>query len=142
MVILAKAIKGKDLKGCVDWLMAEKCGCCHFHLLTDDKGRKWSVVVGWSDGFEENEEDYFSDGTYQICTKIAYQESNNIMQCDFDIDFTMPYNEETSEVCDTCSSISRSVDWSELAEELLKEFKEVTDEFAFFEEVEEDEEVA
>lgn len=126
-----------QLKENINCLWENKCGCCHWHLLTDDKGRRWSIVVGWSYGFGEDEDGYFSDGAWQICSKIAYQEKDNAMQTDFDLDFTMPYDEKTGEVDDTCSAVSRSEDYNRLAEDLLKAFKRVTDTWAYFENEEE-----
>ena len=126
-----------QMKNGVKALYEEKCGCCHWWLLEDDKHRRWSIVIGWSDGFDKNEEGYFSDGTWQICSKIAYEDEFNAMQTDFDWDFTMPFD-ENGEVYDTCESIPKDVDWLELAKRLLKEFKEVTDLFAYFETDEEE----
>ena len=137
---MIKDFSGKDLKECVDWLMREKCGCCHFHLLTDDKGRKWSVVVGWSDGFDDDT-DLYKDGTWRVCTMIAYQEYNNFMQTDFNIDFTMPYDEESGEVDNTChyiGNITEVSDFNVVAEELKEEFNRVVSEWAYIE-VEEEE---
>ena len=127
----------KQIRNSVVSLYKEKCGCCHWHLLTDDKSRRWSIVVGWSYGFDEDEDGYFSDGAWQICSKIAYEEKDNAMQTDFDLDFTMPFDEDGF-VYDTCSSIAKSVDWENLADNLLKQFKEVTDRYAYFEKPEEE----
>ena len=59
---------------------------CYF----DDR---WAIVLSWFD--------YDGDGKLSICGKVAYQSINNIMQCDYDIDWTMPYDERTGEVDDT-----------------------------------------
>ena len=128
-MIAAKKL-AKELKQSVDWLMSEKAGCAHWHLLTDDDGKEWSIVVGWSDGFNENEPMLFSDGSFAICSKIGY--SNGCMETDFDIDFDMPYDEKTGECYDTNSAIPRNVNWLQLAKNLIVEFKTVTKECAFF----------
>ena len=75
-------------------------GTYHWILGSDDKNN-WAIVLGWSDGFAENEKDEFTDETWRLCVKLAYQSRNNIMQCDYDIDWTMPYDETTGEVNDT-----------------------------------------
>lgn len=117
----------------VEWLMQEKCGCCNYHLLTDDNGRMWSIVIGWQDGYDPSDSNLYSDGTWAICTKIAYQEPDNMMQTDFDIDFTMPYDEATGEVDDTCHCISREESFAELANYLDEEFDRITERWAYFE---------
>ena len=72
-------------------------GTYFWHLNTDDSGNDWAIVLGWSDGYEPDENDDCMDGTYRLCAKIAYQPSNSAMQCDYDLDWTMPYDEETGE---------------------------------------------
>ena len=126
----------KELKESVEWLWTEKCGCSHWHLLTDTHGREWYIVLGWNDGGYEDEDNefFYVDEGYAISYKIGYQEYNQFMATDFDLDFTMPYNEKTGEVCDTCSSISRNEDYEKLAEELLKTFKRVVTSWAEFDE--------
>lgn len=54
---------------------------------------RWAIVLSWFD--------YDGDGKLGIYGKVAYQSINNIMQCDYDVDWTMPYDEETGEVDDT-----------------------------------------
>ena len=124
----------KELEENVKWLYESKCGCCHWKFtlpngLIDDT-RHWFVVVGWSDGFDENEDGYFSDGTWQICSKIGYQKSGYdfYMQTDMDIDFLMPCF-ENGDCYDTCSSIPKDCNWEQLAESLIKEFNEVVKTF-------------
>ena len=132
---MTKEELSKSLKESVKWLWDNKCGCCHWNLLTDEKGREWSIVLGWNEGYEDSDnEHYFVDDGFAIATKIAYQESDCYMQTDMDLDFTMPYDEKTGDVCDTCSAVSRNEDYDKLAEYLLKSFNDVTKEWAFFEE--------
>ena len=129
----------KEIKEGIEWLWKNKCGCCRWWFLTDDKRRRWSIVIGWSDGFDDDmKNDDWLDGTYAICSKIGYEEWNNVMQTDMDWDFLMPYDEETGEVDDTCSPIARNVNYMRLAEELMDEFKRVTDTWAYFEDEEEE----
>ena len=91
-------------------------GTYHWYLGTNGNNN-WAIVLGWADGFEEDENDDCSNGTYRLCTKLAYQPSNSIMQCDYDIDWLMPYNEETGDVDDNelCvysdSNIEEIIDW-------------------------------
>lgn len=80
-------------------------GTYHWLLDTDDNGNDWAIVLGWSDGFEEDPTDDCTDGTYRLCAKLAYHPHNSIMQCDYDVDWLMPYDEKTGEVYDNELSI-------------------------------------
>ena len=73
-------------------------GTYSWHLGQDNKGNDWAIVLGWRDGFDADEVDDCADGTYRLCTKLAYQPSNSLMQCDYDVDWMMPYDEDTGEV--------------------------------------------
>lgn len=56
--------------------------------------------------------------------KVAYQSVNSIMQCDYDIDWLMPYNKDTGEVDDTEINIEsiRDIQWLiDEAERIVKE---------------------
>ena len=134
--MITPAQLASQLKENINWLWENKCGCCHWHLLTDDKGREWSIVLGWNNGgYEDSDnENYYIDEGCAIATKIAYQEQNCIMQTDMDIDFSMPFDEKTGEVDDTRSEVSRNADFLKLADELLKTFKRVVSDWATFDE--------
>lgn len=65
----------------------------------------WAIAIGWSDGFDPNDTDGISDGNgFKVCAKLAY--SDGYMQSDYDMDWIMPYDEETGDVDDTDSAIS------------------------------------
>ena len=98
-------------------------GTYHWYLDSDDKN-DWAIVLGWSNGFDEPDfTDPCIDGTWQICAKLAYQPSNSIMQCDYDIDWLMPYDEETMEVDDNEVSIYSDTNLEETVDWLLKCYK-------------------
>ena len=95
-------------------------GTYHWYLGTDENNNDWAIVLGWLDGFEADETDDCMDGTWRLCSKLAYQPCNSLMQCDYDIDWFMPYDEESGEVNDTeipiCSNINMTnieeiIDW-------------------------------
>jgi len=65
-------------------------GTYHWHLGSDDNGNDWAIVMAYMD--------YNDNGNEELCAKLAYQPSNSIMQCDYDIDWLMPYDEESGEV--------------------------------------------
>ena len=76
-------------------------GTYHWILGTDENDNNWAIVLGWLDGFEADETDDCMDGTWRLCSKLAYQPCNSLMQCDYDIDWLMPYDKESGEVDDT-----------------------------------------
>ena len=63
---------------------------------------RWAIAMSWFD--------YDGEGHYVICGKVAYQSINNIMQCDYDIDWDMPYDDVTGEVDDTEVEIEDDTD--------------------------------
>ena len=90
---------GAWLKGCVGWLVKTKGGCCHLKFDTDAEN-DYCVCVGWHDCGAKGEKGPDDDG-YRVAWKIGRQSVRNVMQCDLDIDFEMPYNPETGDVDDT-----------------------------------------
>ena len=95
-------------------------GTYYWTLGEDDKGNTWAIVLGWADGFEPDATDPCMDGTWRLCAKLAYQPNNSIMQCDYDIDWLMPYDEETMEVDDNECSIYPDTDLVDIIDWLLE----------------------
>lgn len=104
-----KEVTGKELKKWWEWLAREQAGCCSVHFASTEKYR-YCVCMGWKSGYgpASDERWYGKDGRprpvfcppvtpgeendgWRICLKIARQTHNSIMQCDYDIDFEMPY---------------------------------------------------
>lgn len=77
-------VTGKWLKESYKWLVDEDCGCCHI-AFAESGSHRICVCVGWTD-----------DGTKngRVAWKIGWETFDNAMQCDFDIDFDMPWNTE------------------------------------------------
>ena len=73
----------KQVQDSVAWLLEKQCGCCHFKVC-DTALYEVDAVIGWHD---------IGDG-YVVAWKIGLQSFNNAMQCDMDIDFLLPWNEE------------------------------------------------
>jgi len=98
-------------------------------------GNDYAIVVAWQNGFDKDDPDTI-DG-YSLCAKVGFQSKNNIMQCDYDIDWDMPYNDdseiiwdsEVSNVCETdfdwlienWNQIRRSLLLNEMMSEYLQE---------------------
>lgn len=83
-------------------------------------GNRWAIAIAWMD--------YDGDDNWRLYGKVAYQPSNSIMQCDYDIDWTMPYDEESGEVNDTETLITSEESakwllglWQEYRKELYDE---------------------
>ena len=118
-------ITGKFVKEDVEWLKANDCGCCHFHL-TDTDNYRMHICIGWHDlGDGPKEKDYHN---WKIAWKIGMETFNNGMQTDLDIDFIMPYDEKTGEVFDTEMTIEDDITtmkgWNALAAEMNRSAKE------------------
>ena len=107
----------KDMK-------TQKYGTYFWWLPMDDDENNWAIVLGYSDGFDEKEQDEFTDGTWRLCAKFAFQSNNSTMQCDYDDDWLMPYDEETNEVDNRKISIYSSTDLVETVDWLWKQYKE------------------
>lgn len=60
--------------------------------LATHNGKRWALVAAWMD--------YDNEDNWQAYGKVAYQPTNSIMQ-EYDIDWTMPYDEESGEVDDS-----------------------------------------
>lgn len=101
-------INSETVKGYVAWLKKENMGCCHFNV-GDTAHYQMHICVGWHDNGD----------AYEIAWKIGIESFNNAMQCDLDIDFLMPWDEETGEVYDTLQTIEgEDIDWDALANEM------------------------
>lgn len=98
-----KEVTGKEVKGWYEWLLANDCGCCSIHFASTDNYR-YCVCMGWHDlGDGPKEKNYRH---WVVAWKIGRQTHNNIMQCDFDVDFEMPYPEGGGDVDDTLEIVS------------------------------------
>ena len=116
-----KDVTGKFARSSVEWLHARQMGCCSICFATDDR-YNYSVCIGWHDGGHG----------WEVAWKIGRQTTNNIMQCDFAVDFEMPYSDESGDVDDTLETIDvvdgkpagyRS--WAELASRMRREARRV-----------------
>lgn len=75
------------LENSITFLMKEQDGCFFIRCAVDDNGTEWGIAIGWSGGFDEDEQG-FGDGEYRICAKFCY--ANGYMRTDYEIDFDMP----------------------------------------------------
>lgn len=108
----------KEIKSAVEWLVKEDlCGCITLKL-----NRTLAVCVGWSDGFDPNDETVIhskSSPTWAICAAIKVWTSDSL-RTDF-VYINAPYYEDGS-VYDTEESIYPDENYEWLAESFLDEF--------------------
>ena len=110
----------KFIKESVDNLLAGTATNNQYKLDND-----WAVYVGWSEGFDENDESVIHDDKYPewaICTKIAT--IHEAVWADYDF-CDMPYNEKTGDVWDTDMAISPEESYPNTAAWLLDEYNEL-----------------
>ena len=111
--------KAEQILDAANKLKEKNIGVIAFWLPQSfDKENNWAIVIGYNGGFEKDEND---PNYYRVCGKVAYQSKKSIMQCDYDVDWTMPYDEETSEVDDTDVSLDCLAD----AEWLLDQWERI-----------------
>ena len=114
-----KDVTGKFARSSVEWLHARQMGCCSICFATDDR-YNYSVCIGWHDGGHG----------WEVAWKIGRQTTNNIMQCDFDVDFEMPYSDESGDVDDTLRLVefpetATMKEWNAIASEMRKTARRV-----------------
>ena len=107
----------KEIKSAVEWLKEEDCGCVTLKL-----NGVLAVCVGWSDGFDPDDETVIhskTEPTWAICAAIKAWGSDDLGT---DLDWiAAPYYEDGS-VYDTEMSISPNENYEWLAKSFLDEF--------------------
>lgn len=101
-------------------------GCCHWDL-GEINGNTWAICLGWESGYESDKSDPFSYDEMHLAMKLAYQPQNSIMQCDYDIDWLMPYDPETSAVDDNEETVYHDTDFTDIAIRYIKLHKQYTE---------------
>ena len=94
-------LTGRLVKEWYHWLRAEGDGCCS--ICFDSTGKyDYAVCMGWHHCDDDPVVDEKGNQVYEglvpkyravwkVAWKIGRQTRNNIMQCDFDVDFEMPF---------------------------------------------------
>lgn len=100
-------VTADELKKAADYLAStkEQGGCYRWKVYANtDDNKDISIVLGWTGGFDKNDpdKDKYQDDTWRLAVKVGYQPSNSMMQCDYDVDFNLPYNPDNGDVCDDC----------------------------------------
>lgn len=95
------SLTGKVVKDWFTWLQKDQEGCCSIWFDSTGKYR-YVVCMGWHHYDDEPVLDESGNHVrengfakfkpvWKVAWKIGRQTHNNIMQCDFDLDFEMPY---------------------------------------------------
>ena len=107
----------EDIKSAVEWLRAQECGCVTLKL--DDR---LAVCVGWSEGFDPDDETVIhskENSIYALCAEIKVWTSDDLRT---DLDWIdAPYYEDDS-VYETEIQIVPDEDYLWLAKYFLNEF--------------------
>jgi len=96
-----KELTGKMVKEWYAWLRKTDDGCCSLWFGSTDKYR-YCVCMGWHHCDDEPVVNEKGNQVYEglvpkykaiwkVAWKIGRQTHHNIMQCDLDVDFEMPY---------------------------------------------------
>ena len=115
-------VTGDQLKNAADYLAStkEQGGCYHWKVCSQGD-KDIAIVLGWTNGFDKNDpdKDKYQDDTWRLAVKVGYQPSNSIMQCDYDVDFNLPYWPENGDVLDECEyCIYETTDFGILAKDI------------------------
>lgn len=99
-----KQITAADFNAAIKKLTTSDASVWWKTLGTTEEGTELCFVMGWNDGYDEDDDLYQMDG-YTLCSKIGYKPSN-LMVMDY-TDFNMPYDKKTADVWDTDMSVGK-----------------------------------
>lgn len=137
---MKKAELPAAIKAAAQRMAAEQSGgCCYWHLGRFDN-KNWVICIGWQDGFEPSDDPNDSFASHDankmgldahLCIKLAYQPANMVtLQCDYDMDWLMPFDETTGEVNDTEEMIFEDSNYQEIVDILCKEYERLRKEYS------------
>lgn len=129
-------VTADELKKAADYLAStkEQGGCYHWKICANtDDNKDIYIVLGWTQYEYDSGNTKYYDKGYNLAVKVAYQPSNSIMQCDYDVDFNLPYNPYNGEIdndfeyllTDTTDFNSIARDLNSNASWLIKHWKEL-----------------
>lgn len=88
----ARDFRSKFPKAVKDLIKHHKEGGCIYFPLGNADHKDWAIVIGWQPS-EDPDDEYCYDG-FRLAAKLAYQPDNSMLQCDFDVDWLLPINDE------------------------------------------------
>lgn len=88
-------------------------------------GRQLCLVMGYEDGYDAGEQYQVTvgDTIFTLCAKLAINIDD--LQCDYDMDWYMPWDKKTGDVWDTNMAVNgdQDIDWyNDEAKAIINEF--------------------
>jgi hypothetical protein len=119
-----KELTKKEIQDCIDFVWDSKEGTAYIEMGEIPDGRKLCLVFGWTEGYEKGEDyqDIVNGTVYTLCCKLAVNIDD--LQCDFDIDWYMPWGKKDGDVWDTMMAVTKDYDDYEWYEKEAKEMLE------------------
>lgn len=127
------------LKKGIEQIVMDKCGTFSHRLGYDKYGNEFAIVFGYLSGYEKTDNKYNDDG-WQVCGRVAYNPYNSCMACDLELDWIMPYCEESGEVWDTTIEIYNEDDITNNLKWLIDNYHQMVLELECFKEDEDEDE--
>lgn len=92
----------------------------------NDDSNTWAIVLGWADddgNDEVAETDKCNEVGWSLAVKIAFQSANCGMQCDYHIDWLLPYDKQgDGDVMDCEWYLSDSDDFRKVLKNVVKDW--------------------
>ncbi len=96
----------KSIKNIITSIPSDKTYTgCWFWRLGQIGDHDFAIVIGWEFGYETDKLDPLCHNNHHLAIKLGCQPHRSIMQCDFEVDWTMPYDPKTGDIEDTCTAI-------------------------------------
>ena len=116
-VVNVSDIKNKVIKQAQRAFKEKDYTCTYLVPLGVIGKNRWAIAIAWMD--------YDNDDNWQVFAKVGFQPKNSIMQ-EYDMDWDMPYDEDTGEVWDT--EVSLGTEYSNVSSDaawLANQWKEI-----------------
>lgn len=130
MTTLNETNLAKQLKEAAEDLIKrkEEGGCYHFakkEMEDTPINKNLYIVLGWTRDDDCEVKDRFYDDGFRLAVKVGYQAVNNIMQCDYDVDFNQVYNKKTGDVCISEILLYEDTDFQDVAKDIITCYEHV-----------------
>lgn len=81
----------------------------------------WAIVMGYNPIGDNKPDDPFADENHHICIKLGFQPANSMLQCDYDVDWLLPYDKQTGDVFDNLETLVYESDTAENLQRTIEE---------------------
>lgn len=122
-------ITKEDYNKLVETALAHKDGVAWHTMGTLEDGRDLCLVMGYEEGYDRGEkyQDEIEGTIWTLCQKLAVNIDD--LQCDYGMDWYMPWDKKSGDVWDTDMAVSddSDVDWyNDQAKEIIKGLEDGT----------------